>query len=409
MASMSRLPSEPSRREFVAIVAAIMAVNALAIDTMLAALPSIGDTFHVRPVTRLTWIVTAYVLGYGVALPVFGTLADQFGRRRLLLGGLAVYAVCAALAASAGSLSELVALRVLQGMGGACSVMALAIVRDRYSGAEMSRIVSLSFATFIVVPVLAPGLGQLMLSGLSWRWIFGFIAACGGLTLAWVACRLPESLPVQRRLPFSARGFASTLHALGSDRAFVSYTLATTAMLGALFGLINSCQPLLAQVFHAPHLFPLVFGGMAASVAASALVNQRVTSRIGVRRAARRALLAYLVLASVHAAVAWLGFENLAWFIGLQAPLMFCFGLAVSNFGTAAMESVGRIAGTAASVQGAITNVGGGLIGVVIGQQFDSKAMALTVGTLLCACTAWSAAWCAKPARRHPDNSRLLR
>ncbi|WAC71663.1 MFS transporter [Roseateles sp. SL47] len=379
---------EPSLRELVGIVAALMSVNALAIDTMLGALPAMGVALGVHPATRLTWVVGGYVLGYGVALPFFGMVSDHVGRRRLILGGLAVYVVGSALIAMTSSWPLLVLLRLMQGAGGACSVLALAVARDRYSGPILSRILSLAFAAFVAVPVLAPAVGQGLLAMVSWRGVFGFIAGCGAVVWVWVACRLPESLPAERRQRVQAAAVRRHLAAIAADRPFVVHTAAMTALLGGLYGLINCCQPLIAHGFGVPSLFPLVFGGVAVSVAIAAVVNQRLVTRWGASVTAGHAVNAYLMLALGHAAMAWWGRETLGVFLVFQVPMMFCFGLALSNLGAVAMAGMGERAGTAAAVQGALTSIGGGLVGLVIGQHADGTALGLTLGSLLCALVA---------------------
>jgi DHA1 family bicyclomycin/chloramphenicol resistance-like MFS transporter len=367
--------------QFVVFVAAMMATNALAIDTMLPALPVIGRALGIAADNERQWIVTAYLLGFGAAQIVYGTLADRFGRRPVLLAALGIYAVFSAVAGFAGSFDVMVAARVLQGIGAAGTrVLAVSIIRDRYAGRQMARVMSLSFIVFLAVPIAAPSLGQLMMRFAPWQAIFFGLSIFAAAVMVWATLRLPETLHAEDRLPIAATRVAAAFRVALSQRKAVGYMLAMTVMLGGLFGYINSVQQVFFEVFHAPALFPLIFGLSAVFMAASSLLNARIVGRLGTHRVSHSALLAYVAVAAVHALLAWSGRETLPIFTVCQALMMFSFGLVVSNFGAMAMEPLGHIAGTASSVQGFVTTVGGALLGFLIGQQFDGSAIPMTLG-----------------------------
>lgn len=368
--------------------AAIMSVNAVAIDALLPALAAVGDALQAGQGNRRQWLITVYLLGFGLLQIVYGTLSDHFGRKPLLMIGLALYAAFAGLCTLSGSFELTVLMRLLQGCGGAASVLAISIIRDRYEGAQMARVMSLAFMLFLGVPIFAPSLGQLILLLASWQWVLGAITLFGLLLLPWVALRLPETLPAQRRMPLSFASVAQAIGAVLTQRASLGYTLATTVLFGALFGIVNSGQQLFAGVFHAAAMFPVVFGVVAACVAAAAVLNGRLVSAHGIRRTSHAALLGYLGVAVVHALVAWTGQEGPWLFTLLQSGMMFCFGLIIANFGALAMSQLGHIAGTASAVQSLVANVGGALIGMLIGQRFDGSAMPMTLGAAGCAAVA---------------------
>ena len=368
-------------KQFVAFVAAVMATNALAIDTMLPALPVIGDALHIAAENDRQWIVTAYLLGFGGAQIFYGTLADRFGRRPVLLVALGLYAVFSAIAGFAGSLGVMVTARVLQGVGAAGTrVLAVSIIRDRFAGRQMARVMSLTLIVFLAAPIAAPSLGQLIMLVAPWHAIFFALAAFGAIMAAWGAIRLRETLHEEDRLPISAgRVLGAFVFAL-TQRKAVGYMLAMTVMLGGLFGYINSVQQVFADIFHAAPLFPAIFGITALFMAAASLVNARIVGRLGMHRVSHLALLGYVLVAGAHALVAGTGHESLWAFTACQSLMMFCFGLVVSNFGALAMEPLGHIAGTASSVQGFVTTVGGATLGFLIGQQFDGTAIPMTLG-----------------------------
>ena len=372
-------------KAFVALIASMMAINALSIDAMLPALPEIGEALRIPTDNGRQWVITAYLLGFGAAQLIYGPLADRFGRKPVLLGGLAAYTVFTMVAAFAQSLDQMIWARALQGVGAAATrVLAISIVRDCYSGRRMARVMSLTFIVFLAAPIIAPTLGQVIILAAPWPWIFGALGLIGALITVLAAVKLPETLRAENRRPISVRGVLGAFRLALTTRAAVGYMLASTCILGALFGFINSAQQVFADALGAEKWFTGVFALVAVFMAFSSLLNSRIVERLGTRRVSHTALLGFIGFAAVHAAVALSGHETLLSFIVLQSAMMFCFGLVGSNFGAMAMEPLGHIAGTASSVQGLVTTIGGALIGFAIGQQFDGTAVPLTLGFTAC-------------------------
>jgi DHA1 family bicyclomycin/chloramphenicol resistance-like MFS transporter len=374
----------PGFPEFVALIAMMMALNALAIDAMLPALPAIGDALGVASENGRQWVITAYLLGFGVAQILYGPLADRFGRKPVLMIGLALYIVFSLLAAFSPTFELLIAARVGTGIGAAAlRVLAVSIVRDRYSGRTMARVMSLSFLVFLGVPMLAPALGQLVLTVAPWRGVFGVLAAAGTAFAIWAAIRLPETLHPEDRMPIQTGRIASAFRLALTNRRSIGYTLAITAISGALFGFINSSQQIFFDVFHEPGLFTVLFGAVAGGIAVASLLNARLVERLGSRLISHTALLGFITMSAIHAAVAVSGHETIWTFAVLQALTMFCFGFIAGNFGAMAMEPMGHIAGTASSAQGFISTTGGATLGFVIGQQFNGSTVPMTTGFVL--------------------------
>jgi len=370
-----------SFRQFVALIASLMAVSALGIDTMLPALATIGDSLHIKADNQRQWIVTAYLLGMGVAQIVYGTLADRYGRRPILLAGLGLYVSFSIVAAFSQSFETMLIARILQGLGAAAArVLSVSIVRDCYSGRPMARVMSFSFIVFLAVPILAPSLGEAILLIAPWRAIFGVVAGFSLLIMVFVATRLPETLHPEDRMPISPRRVGGAFKIVLTNRVAVGYTLALALIVGGMFSFLNSAQQLFSDAFHAPRLFPVIFAFIAAFVAVASMLNARVVGRLGMRLVSHAALVGYIAVAVLHAGFAVTGRETLVVFALLQASMMFCMGLVGSNFSAMAMEPLGHMAGTASSVQGFVTTVGGALIGIIIGQHFDGTAIPLTIG-----------------------------
>jgi DHA1 family bicyclomycin/chloramphenicol resistance-like MFS transporter len=368
-------------KQFVAMVAAMMAVNGLAIDGMLPALEVIGKALAIPTPNERQWIVTAYMMGFGGAQLAYGPLADRFGRRPVLLTGLILYIAFSLLAAMAQSFEMMLIARALQGVGSAGSrVLAVSIVRDCYSGRKMARVMSLSFIVFLAVPIIAPSFGQIIMLFLPWRFIFvGFSLFAVAVTV-WIYIKLPETLHLDDRRPISVLGIARGFKVVLTNRISIGYTIAMTVLLGGLFGFINSAQQVFFDVFHAQKLFTTLFAMIALSIASASLVNARLVGRFGTRVLSHTALVLYITCATAHAVIAFSGGESLAVFAPFLAFQFFCFGLVVSNFGAMAMDPLGHMAGTASSVQGFLTTIGGALCGFWIGQHFDGTVIPLTLG-----------------------------
>ena len=382
-----KTPADPGMGfvQFVALMAALMATNALSIDAMLPALPDISTALNLTSENQRQWVITGYLLGFGTAQLFYGPLADRFGRKPVLLIGLGAYAALTLLAAFANSLETMIAIRALQGIAAASTrVLAIAIVRDCYAGRQMARVMSLTFFVFLAAPIVAPSLGQAIMLVASWHWIFLALALFGASSWTWALLRLRETLNEADRRPLSVRSIGEAMRLTLTTRLSAGYMLAATLMLGAMFGFVTSAQQVFYGALDSPDLFVFIFAGVAALMAVSSLVNARIVERIGMRRVSHGALLGYIGFAIVHAGVALLGLETVWSFAVLQAGMMCCFGLVGSNFNAMAMEPLGHVAGTASSVQGFVTTTGGALIGFFIAQHYDGTVIPLTLGFAIC-------------------------
>ncbi len=376
--------------EFVLLIAALMALTALGIDSMLPALPAIGEALGASPAAR-PFVVTAFLIGFGVAQLVHGPLADRYGRRRVLIVALIIYIVTNGLAAVAASFPLLLAARVCAGAAiAATRVATVALVRDCYHGRAMAQVMSIAFMVFMIVPILAPAFGQLVLLFGNWRLIFWVIAGLATLVLGWFALRMPETLAPEAQLPISLSRIASGWRETLSDRLSLGYTLAATALMAALYGYLNSIQPIMAVTFGREKLLALIFATTSVTMAAANLLNSRIVMRLGTRLISHSSVAILIAVATAHLVIARFGGESLIVFAVLQAITMACFGLATSNFSAMAMENMGRIAGTASSVQGFASVTIGSLVGAGIGQAFDGTTQPLTLGFLIAGIAAFA-------------------
>lgn len=371
-------------REFVAIVAAIMALNPLAMDLMLPALPNVASAFHIGDANRVQAVLSVFLAGFGAGQFLMGPLSDRYGRRPILLGGLIVYGIASLLAIIAPSFETLLLARLLQGIGTAASrVIATSIVRDCYSGRRMASVISLAMMIFISVPVIAPSIGQaIMLLG-EWHGIFIVLLVYGVLALSWIVIRLPETLPVSERKSLAVgevtKNFLQTL----TNRQTIGYAFAAGSVQGILFGYVLSSQQIFTGIYGLGHYFPVAFAIIAIGIAVAGFLNSRIVGRYGMRMISHIALVGQFAIAVVMLCCALAGWFPLTLFMILSTANLFAFGLMFSNFSALAMEPQGHIAGTASSLFGSVTTLIGISVGYAIGQHFDDTLIPLSIGALL--------------------------
>jgi DHA1 family bicyclomycin/chloramphenicol resistance-like MFS transporter len=376
----------PGTREMTAMLAALMALNSFAIDAMIPALPQIGQSLHVVRENERQLVVIAYFIGFASTQLLWGPLADRFGRKPIMAAGVSLYGLFALLCALAPTFPILIGGRVLMGASAAASrVLVVAMVRDLFEKEAMARVMSLVFMTFMLVPVLAPNIGQLILLFAPWRAIFIVLAAYAAIMVVWPWIRLPETLHPEFRRPLRWGPIGEAVLETISDSKSRGYTLAVMVSFSGLVAYISSIQQIVFDAFHEGRLIGLVFASVAAPMALASWLNSRVVGRFGLRRVGHSASLAMVVITAAHAAVALSGFETLPLFIVLQGLTMASFAFTSSNLGTLAMENMAPIAGTASSVQGMVGTIGAAVIGYAIGQQFDGTPVPFVVGTALCA------------------------
>ncbi|MFD1744093.1 multidrug effflux MFS transporter [Rhizobium helianthi] len=369
--------------EFIAMMAMLMALNALAIDIMLPALQEIGAALNVDDVNERQFIVSSYLFGFGFAQLLYGPLSDRFGRRAPMIFGLSLYIICSLAIVMVPSFAGLLILRFIQGAGAASTrVITVSIVRDVYGGRAMAEVMSLIMMVFMIVPIIAPGTGQLIMLGGNWHMIFLFIGIMAMLVLAWMVMRLPETLSPDDVRPLTISSILGGFRIVLTDRIALCYTIAGTFIFGALFGFINSAQQIYVGIYGLGPWFPVAFAAVAAFMSLSSFVNSRLVGRFGMRKLSHASLLGFILVTFVWLMVQMLSSEPMPFllFLAFFALAMFQFGWIAANFNSLAMEPLGHVAGTASSVLGFMSTVGGAAIGAVIGQAFNGTALPMVAG-----------------------------
>ena len=369
------------RTEFITLVAGLIAINAFAIDIMLPGLQKIGEALGEADSNRRQLVIPAYMLGFGVLQLVFGPLADRYGRRGPLLAGVVIYCLSALAAFFVNDFNTLVALRFLQGAGAAASaVIGIALVRDLFVGDQMAKTLSLVFMVMMVSPIIAPSLGQFLLTIMDWRGLFGFMAGLGSLMLVWIYFRLPETMKPENRRAFTFGSIVEGFGIVFGNRQSLSYIMATAVIFGALMGFLTSSQQIYVGQFGMGQWFPVFFAAGGIVSAASGFANSQLVTRFGMEKLSHRALIIFILNSFVMLVLSYLGLVNVWMFFGLCMVWFMSFNFIMSNFGALAMMPLGEVAGTAASTQGFLQMVIGASLGAMIGQLYDGTTVPLAAG-----------------------------
>ncbi len=372
--------SPRSNTEFIALVALTTSLVAMGIDTMLPALGAMANDLGVSDPNDRQWVLTAFFAGLSLGQLFWGPVSDSTGRKRALYAGLALYIVGGLMCATASGFLELTWGRALAGFGAASPrVVALAMVRDRFAGRGMARLMSFVSAIFILVPIIAPAVGQTVLLFASWRAIFYGLVAAALIDLVWLALRQPETLSRDRRAPFSLRTILAAVGTTFSHRITLGYMLAAGCTFAPFMAYLATAQQIFQEQYGLGALFPAAFGALALSIGLASLVNAKLVMRYGMRLLARRALLAGCSFSWLFLIVTWRfdGHPPFAAFMTYMLLCFFCQGLLFGNYSARAMEPMGHIAGVAAAITSAVASLVALAIGTPIGRSYDGTVLPL--------------------------------
>lgn len=379
---MPKLPI--SRTEFIALCAMMFATIAFSIDAMLPALPEIGRELSPNNLNRAQLIITSFVLGMGIGTLFAGPLADAFGRKPVLIAGALLYSACAFLGWQSDSLELVLAARLFQGIGAAGPrVVTLAIIRDLVSGREMARIVSFVMMVFTLVPAIAPTLGAGIIALSDWRGIFLAFIAFSMVSILWLGLRLPEPLAREDRRPLRLALLWSGLLEMLRLPVVRASVIIQCFSFAVLFATISSVQQVYDITFGRGDEFPYWFGAIALISGSASFLNARLVMRLGMRYIVTLALgtqiglSAMMILLDLWVPVGPLLF---AAFLVWNTSIFFQVGLSLGNLNAMAMEPLGHMAGTAASVMGAIATIFGAALAVPVGLAFDGTPLPLAMG-----------------------------
>lgn len=389
--------SHPVRRlplpEFVAMMALVSAVVAFSIDSMLPALPEIAAQLTPDDVNRAQLVLTAFMAGMGLGTFFSGPISDAIGRKKTITIGFAVYALAALAASQADSLDFLLGARFVMGLGASAPRIAtMALVRDLYQGREMARITSFVSMVFILIPAVAPLLGRQVINLFGWHGVFGSFIALAIIGTAWVNLRQAETLPVEKRRNFRFGSLISGMVEVLSSRQVVLITVVMALGFGQMFALLSSAEQLFRTTFGRGESFPYWFAVMALFAGTANLLNAQLVFRYGMKRMARTA---YAMQTVISVVMAVLIFGDLVP-DPLRFPVFFFWavtvfamaGVTFGNLNALALQKMGHIAGTTASVVSSFGTFGAVAIAAPVGLMFDGTLRPMVVATLTCSALA---------------------
>ena len=378
---------EPRRKElpfaeFVIIISLMTSLIALSIDAMLPALADIDSDLALQNSNDRQLVVSMIFFGLALGQLFFGPLSDSIGRKRATYYGYVIYIGGSLLSAFAFNFPMMLAGRVLQGIGvSAPRAITLAIVRDRYEGRMMAKVMSFVMTVFILVPMIAPILGQTILLFVGWRAIFACFILIALVSVIWFAVRMPETLPSENRAPFSLNRIIGATVVIVKNRIALGYTIAIGLVSGAFLGYLNSSQQIFQDQYSLGELFPIVFSGIAIPIGLASLSNTRLVMRFGMRLLVNWALRAIIVLAVIALGIAMFTEGNPPlWFVLTYLVLsFFCVGILFGNLNTLAMEPLGRLAGIGAAIVGSLSTLVQMVLGTFIGQNYNNTIFPLVI------------------------------
>ncbi|WBU57891.1 multidrug effflux MFS transporter [Paracoccus sediminicola] len=381
--------------EFVAMLAVLFATVAFSIDAMLPALSNIAAELSPENQNRAQLVLISFMAGMGVGTACAGPLSDAIGRKRAIMIGSTIYILSAAGAIFAESLTPLLVLRFFQGMGASGPRIAgTALIRDLYSGREMARITSFVMMIFIMIPALAPALGEVIieLTG-SWRGVFGAFIAFGLIGVTWVGLRQPETLPPERRIPLSARRLVASTREVLSNRQVMLCTLTLTFGFAQMFSLLSSSEQLFGETFGRADSFTRWFAVMALLSGLGTIINARYVMRFGMRRIARAAYAMQVVSASLALLLVGTGaLQGDAAFYAFflwAVSLFFMAGVTFGNLNALALQHMPHLAGMTASIVAALSALGAVALATPVGLAYDGTTVPVMSAALICSALAW--------------------
>lgn len=376
--------SAVSEREFIFLVAFLMSIVAFSIDALLPALGYISTDLSILNPNHVQYLIGFIFVGISLGQLVSGPCSDAMGRKKVLYIGIAIFMVGSVICYFAATLTVLLCGRFVQGIGVAGPyVSAISIVRDKYSGREMAKIMSLVMMIFIMVPALAPSVGQAVLFFSSWRGIFVLYIIYSFGIGAWLYFRLEETLPVANRIPLRFSSMVGGFREVTRNPATMMYTLCMGICFGSFIGYLNSSQQIFQIQFEVGKLFTVYFGLLALILGIASLMNSHFVEKYGMHYICVRSFLCIVCSSIVFLAAHFVTEIHLWMFLLYAAVLFFSFGLIFGNLNALAMEPMGHIAGIASAIIGCVSSALSMVIGAIIGQLYDNTLIPIVGGFLL--------------------------
>ena len=407
MSSNHHSPSDKSNKqtkddiglfEFVALMALMTSLVALSIDAVLPALTQIGADLAVTDPRQTHLIVSLFFIGMAFGQLYYGPLSDDKGRRYAIISGLIIFAMGSLVCMYAESLEVMLFGRVIQAFGvSGPRIATLAVIRDKYEGEAMARVMSFIMMVFILVPMLAPIFGQSIMFWFSWQHIFTSFMIIGLLIGIWFFIRQPETLPKEKRLPFSWSQLRISSKFILTHKLVMFYTLSSGTIFGAFLAYISSSQTLFQHIYDTGELFPMYFALLAFSIGLASFINGTLVMRLGMRKLCTWAMLGWLLFSSVLTSLCLVynGVPPLWQFVSVLFCTFFCIGILFGNINAMAMQPLGAMAGLGAAIIGSLSSIVSVLTAVFIGSFIQSSITPVALGFLGFGGVSFVLYWCA--------------
>ena len=381
----SSAASGMASKEFTILVALLMSIVAISTDALLPALGIIGKELGATSPNQPQLLISMLFLGMAIGQLICGPLSDSLGRRPVLFSGFALYIIGTVICYQATSLEMLMLGRCIQGLGvSGPYISAISLIRDLYHGTKMARTMSLVMMIFMIVPAIAPTLGQGILWLDDWRGIFEMYLLYAAILIVWIVIRLKETLPKENRIAFTRTSFYEGFKEVLTNRITASYTICIGLIFGSFIGYLNSSQQIFQVQFKTGNLFPLYFGLLALILGAASLINSRIVEKYGAKHIAFRAVFTIIIASALFLCLPTFISITLWVFLLYAVVFFFCFGLLFGNINALAMEPMGHVAGIASAVIGSVSSIMSMVIGTLIGQMYDNSVMPIASGFALC-------------------------
>ena len=375
-----------SQLEFILLMAALMSIVALSIDAVLPALPSIGAHLSVSDPLENPKLITSIFLGLGIGQLIFGPLSDSFGRKPIVYTGFFIFIMASLICVTTKSFEMMIFARILQGIGLACPrTMCIAMIRDTYEGDYMAKIISIVVMVFILVPVIAPTLGQYLMNHYHWQSIFTFNLVFGIIVMLWFWTRQGETLKDKYKIPYRLSIFKTGTIQFFKIKSAVIYTLLSGFITGSFMVYLSTSQQIFEKQYNLADEFPLIFASLAISVGLATFFNSQLVVRFGMKRIVHLGMLSYVITALLflllYNANNNPSIEVLILFFAIQ---FFTIGFLFGNLRALAMEPMGHIAGIGSALNGFISTVMAVPIADYIGIFVVDSVTPLFLGFLIC-------------------------
>lgn len=383
-------PIDPSKtlpeKEFIALFALMMSLTALSMDAMLPAFPLIAESLAIVDYQQTQWIVSAMILGMVFGEIIFGPLSDAIGRKKSILIGISIYILGSVVALLASSIEVFLLGRMIQGLGVAGpKIASRALVRDLYKGADMARIMSFVMMVFMLVPLLAPAIGQLVIQVADWHWIFALLIMQAAIAGGWLFFRQPETLAPQNRIPLNRKRLMADVRIIVGRRDVMAFTVLLGCIFAGLLLHISTAQSIFQDVYQTGNRFPLFFAMLAIGSSVISFSNGKIVQRVGMLPCVTSAL-SVLLLTSCLLLFISLFFDGVppfALFMGLGMVMFACLGMIFGNVNAMAMEPLGKMAGLGASVISSLSSLIAIVLSTLVGQFYNFTAVPLASGFVL--------------------------